>query len=622
MIKLLNNRYQVIQVLGSGGFGETFLAEDTHMPSRRRCLIKQLKPVTNNPQMYQQVQQRFQREAAILERLGEESNQIPNLYAYFSENGQFYLVQELIQGQTLTSILQNQGLLTETAVRSILISLLPVLDYVHSKGIIHRDIKPDNIIIRAADGKPVLIDFGAVKETIVSVMHHPGAAPPSMMIGTPGFMPHEQISGRPVYASDLYSLGVTAIFLLTSKQPPEFPVNPQTGEMLWQQYGPHVSPNLAAVLNKAIQPHAPQRYSTASQMLQALQSNAATAGVSAPGTQATVAVSPVAGGVYPQQPQPNTAPQNPNRVIPAPDTGGNWQQYAIFGSFIGVGLIAATVVFAHLNRQPQPETPIATSPAPQETAKPVPAAEPNDTPINQDIPVNTESRRLPDTSAPQPNIENPITRPAKVIPPVRTTPQAQPEPQLESLASDTPATDVASAPQLENDNQQKNSESKPLEQPQTPKVPQENEFTNKVPAFPTGTARSTVEASLGKPVRDLRGTWGNTRAVTYNFVPNQIDLGYLFDRDTGELRQTEASFAQSVAPEVLQATLEGMIGGKASDEITQGLQQVQQGQLVNFRSQTGSMKVQIVRQECDFIYISVWDADLHDFVPLSQARKC
>ncbi len=145
-IKQLNNRYQVIQVLGAGGFGETFLAEDTYMPSRRRCVIKQLKPITKDPQIYKTIQQRFEREAATLEYLGEGCEQIPKLYAYFCENGKFYLVQEWIQGQTLTDIVKARGPLQENQVREILLSLLSVLDYVHSKGIIHRNIKPENII--------------------------------------------------------------------------------------------------------------------------------------------------------------------------------------------------------------------------------------------------------------------------------------------------------------------------------------------------------------------------------------------------------------------------------------------------------------------------------------------
>ena len=168
---LLNNRYRILSTLGSGGFGETYLAEDTQMPSQRRCVIKQLKPIQNNTQIYQLVQERFQQEAAILEKLGSTSNQIPSLYAYFQFNDQFYLVQELIEGDTVTEKIQQYGLLTEIAVREILLSLLPVLEYVHSKRIIHRDIKPDNIILRHHDGKPVLIDFGAVRESMGVTVH-------------------------------------------------------------------------------------------------------------------------------------------------------------------------------------------------------------------------------------------------------------------------------------------------------------------------------------------------------------------------------------------------------------------------------------------------------------------
>ena len=114
---LLDNRYQILRALGGGGFGDTFLAEDTHMPSGRRCVIKQLKPVMNDPQVYQLVQDRFRREAAILEDLGDRSNQIPRLYAYFESAGQFYLVQEWIAGETLALKVQQQGLLSGSFVK-------------------------------------------------------------------------------------------------------------------------------------------------------------------------------------------------------------------------------------------------------------------------------------------------------------------------------------------------------------------------------------------------------------------------------------------------------------------------------------------------------------------------
>ncbi|MGC1247784.1 MAG: serine/threonine-protein kinase, partial [Spirulinaceae cyanobacterium] len=160
---LLSNRYRLLRPLGKGGFGETFLAEDTHMPSGRSCVIKLLKPMTQNPQVYELVKERFQREAAILEELGEANQQIPRLYAYFTEEEQFYLVQKWIPGVTLAEKVQQQQRLGEDEVRGILVDILPVLDYIHSQKIVHRDIKPENIILRSSDHKPVLIDFGAVK---------------------------------------------------------------------------------------------------------------------------------------------------------------------------------------------------------------------------------------------------------------------------------------------------------------------------------------------------------------------------------------------------------------------------------------------------------------------------
>jgi serine/threonine-protein kinase len=304
---LLNNRYQVLQRLGAGGFGNTFLAEDTYMPSRRRCVIKQLKPVTHDPQAYKLVQERFQREAAVLEELGEGNNQIPRLHAYFSEAGQFYLVQEWIEGDTLTKKVEQGGMLSENEVKQILVSLLPVLDYVHSRRMVHRDIKPDNIIIRKRDGLPVLIDFGAVKEAMNTMVNVPGNSAHSMVIGTPGFMSSEQAGGRPTYASDLYSLGLTAVFLLTGKMPQELETDARSGELLWRQYAPDIHSNLAMVLEQAIRFNPRDRFATATAMLNALQSAAA------PSEMATVAVSP--GGV--QQGQKRF---NPTSYKPFPST--------------------------------------------------------------------------------------------------------------------------------------------------------------------------------------------------------------------------------------------------------------------------------------------------------------
>ncbi|MEH2128015.1 protein kinase domain-containing protein [Nostoc sp.] len=602
-ITLLNNRYQVIQVIGAGGFGETFLAEDVHMPSRRRCVIKQLKPITNNdPQTYQLIQQRFEREAATLEYLGESSHQIPKLYAYFSENGQFYLVQEWIHGQTLTKIVEAKGFESETAVRQILLSLLSVLDYVHSKGIIHRDIKPDNIILRSVDNEPVLIDFGAVKETIRSVVNSPGYPTRSLVIGTPGYMPSEQAVGRPVYATDIYSLGLTAIYLLTGKHPQELVTDLKTGEILWQQHAPNVSSQLAAVLNQAIKPHAGDRYSTASKMLYALQS-ASNIPTELTANTPTVSFSPNAST---RQTQPLYSPQN-NSAIPGSSNPRNWQKSAvIIGSLLIGGLIGA-VAIPSIIRQKQPETNIAT------TSTPSPESFP--TSESTEPPVSSQTSPVPIIPSSSPR-QRPISNPPVV--PV-------PQPEKEPITSETPSPVATSTPQPETEN-----EASAVPTPEARSTPQNKPRSKlaatasrqSVPAFPTGTTRNIVEATLGKPNQDLRGAWGKTRAVVYKLVPNKIDLGYLFDRNSKTLRQTEVSFAQSVDPEVMETTLNGMLAGQATEEIKQGLKQVQQRQSDNFSFKNGSVKGQIIRQECDFIYISIWDADLHDFVSPSTAKQC
>ncbi|WP_427157881.1 protein kinase domain-containing protein [Aliinostoc sp. HNIBRCY26] len=580
---LLNNRYQVIQVLGAGGFGETFLAEDTHMPSRRRCVIKQLKPITNDPQAYQITQQRFEREAATLEYLGEHSDQIPKLYAYFLENGQFYLVQEWIHGQTLRNLLETKGCQSETIVRAIVLSLLAVLNYVHSRGIIHRDIKPDNIILRAVDQKPFLIDFGAVKETIRSVAgSHPTR---SMVIGTPGYMPSEQAVGRPVYATDIYSLGLTAIYLLTGKSPEELPTNPQTGEILWQQYAPQISPDLTTVLNQAIKPQASDRFTTASKMLYALSAvdNVPVPSViqTPPATQQTQAIPIV-------------------KPIPSPK---KQQPVWILGGLIIGGLLSG-VALSTLTR-PSPTDTISSDPIPS-LSSPSP-----------DTVVSTPP--IPETSSPPPEI--PQSTPAPFIP-APITPKAEIPP---TIVNTPPAPEVTAipTPTIENNNpvvEPQPTESLPPSPP--PKRRKQNTTRQSIPAFPTGTARNTVEAKLGKPNRDLRGAWGRTRAVVYNLIPNQVDLGYLFDRDTGELRQTEVAFAQSVDPQVMQNTLNGMLNGQTTAKIQQGLEKVQQRQRDDFSFSVGAVKGQIIRQNCDLIYISVWDADLHDFVNPASAKQC
>lgn len=582
MTTLLNNRYQIIQVLGAGGFGETFLAEDTYMPSRRPCVIKQLKPVTNDPQMYQLIQQRFQREAATLEALGEGSDQIPKLYAYFLENGQFHLVQELIQGQTLTDKVATEGPLSESAVRKILASLLLVLDYVHSKGIIYRDIKPDNIIVRGnkaasdrvpcqSNGQPVLIDFGAVKETMTAVVNPQGKATYSIVLGTPGFMSPEQATGRPIYASDLYSLGMTAIYLLTGLLPQELEVDPKTEEMVWRQHAPNVSPHFAAVLDQAIQYHPRDRYTTAIKMLDALE--VASIPPQQASTQATIVVST---GEKPL----NQTPVSPQPVLVSNiSSQGNQQKALLLGSLLVGGLLSAVVVGVQQQQllittslQPQSRSEyIATTPAALDP--PTPASNPADAPVR--VVTTSPSRQLEST----PQQEKQHSEAEEKV-------QEQEKQQVTQAASPV----VESA-------QRQNSSTTDI-------------ASNTIPSFPTGIAESRIKATLGNPTRTSNGYYF-TRALLYELKPNQVSLGYLVDRSSGRLRQTEVSFAQSIDPSVMQATLKGMLGNRTLINVSQGLQGVYDRRTNRHSFNVDDLEGVIERNKSDRIYIGVWDADLH-----------
>jgi serine/threonine protein kinase len=416
---LLNNRYRVIRVLGSGGFGETFLAEDTQMPSGRRCVIKKLKPVANNLQIHQLVQERFQREAAILEELGNGCNQIPQLYAYFLENDDFYLVQEYIEGETLQQKVAEKGLLSESSVKEILSSILQTLEYVHSKRIVHRDIKPENILIRHVDGQPVLIDFGAVKETMGTVINTSGESTRSIVIGTPGFMPSEQSAGRPVFASDLYSLGLTAIYALTGKIPQQLETDPATGDFIWRQYALSISPSFATFLDKAIASHPRDRYTNAREMLQALK-NGGTIPPTVPASNPTLVSAPPPPVVQPATvvsaaPQPVAYPQpvyyqSPPPYSQPPVSKGmaDWQKAVIMGGVIGVFVIGGLWLTRPSATQSNVETNASSTTG--SNAQP-----------QQPIPSTNAQIEQPIPSA-NPQIEQPIPPPNPPIQPVVQTP--------------------------------------------------------------------------------------------------------------------------------------------------------------------------------------------------------
>ncbi|WP_341528209.1 serine/threonine-protein kinase [Nostoc sp. UHCC 0302] len=266
--KLLDGRYQVLQILGGGGFGQTYIAQDTRRPGFPKCVVKHLKLATNNPEFLETARRLFNSEAETLEKLGNH-DQIPRLLAYFEEDEEFFLVQEFIEGHTIKAELIRGQRWTEDQVIQLLQQVLSILNFIHSHKVIHRDIKPDNIIRRQEDGKLVLIDFGAVKLVQTQLLTVLGQIESTIIIGTPGYMSTEQGQGRPRPNSDIYSLGIIAIQALTGVHPNEFEEDPDTGEISWQHQA-IVSPKLAYVLSRMVLHHFRQRFQSAAEALQAL----------------------------------------------------------------------------------------------------------------------------------------------------------------------------------------------------------------------------------------------------------------------------------------------------------------------------------------------------------------
>ena len=266
--KVLDGRYSIVEVLGSGGFGQTFIAQDLRRPGQPRCVVKQLRPVSNDPQVFLLSRRLFNKEAETLERLNHK--QIPQLLAYFEEAQDFYLVQELIEGHPLRYELLPKPS-SELKVILMLKELLEILEFIHDRGVIHRDIKPTNIIRRHSDQRLVLIDFGAVKEMQVSAPGEEASQPDkTVAIGTRGYIPNEQLAGNPRFNSDIYAVGIIGIQASTGLSPEKLVDDAKTGELIWQPMSEH-SERLKAVLHKMIRYDFNQRYQSAQDVLQDLQ---------------------------------------------------------------------------------------------------------------------------------------------------------------------------------------------------------------------------------------------------------------------------------------------------------------------------------------------------------------
>ena len=318
---ILADRYIPEKLLGQGGFGAAFKARDRYSPTSRYCVVKQFKPTGNfSPQELQLAQELFAREAKVLEELGQQHPQIPDLYAFFTpivkdaqgnQEQYFYLVQEYIDGTDLATELQQTGQFSEAAIKKILAEVLGILDFIHQRQIIHRDIKPSNIM-RDRNNKIYLLDFGAVKQ-----ITHGSNNGKSTGIYSLGFAPPEQMAGKQVYpATDLYALAVTCISLLTGK-PAEQLYDHFNSRWTWHDQV-NVSDRLTQTLDRMLQSSPAKRIQSAKEVLKALtqtvNSNPPAPNPSSRSTPSMTPATPISQNISPNVSQ--TAPSQPQKIPP------------------------------------------------------------------------------------------------------------------------------------------------------------------------------------------------------------------------------------------------------------------------------------------------------------------
>lgn len=273
---LLKDRYRAIKPIGQGGFGRTFVAVDEDKPSKPHCVIKQFYPQAQGTSTVKKAVELFNQEAMRLEELGKHP-QIPDLLAHFTQEDRQYLVQEFIDGYNLAQELARTATYSETQIRHLLNDLLPVLQFCHSQNVIHRDIKPENIIRRRGlpgrstviseknPGNLVLVDFGASKVATNADINKTGTS-----IGSPEYVAPEQMRGKALFASDIYSLGATCIHLLTGKSP--FDLHDiHNNVWIWQRFSKtRISNELEQILNKMLETIPARRYQVVEEVLQDL----------------------------------------------------------------------------------------------------------------------------------------------------------------------------------------------------------------------------------------------------------------------------------------------------------------------------------------------------------------
>lgn len=549
---LQDGKYTLDAVLGYGGFGVTFRA--THHYLGYTVVIKTLNPDLANHSQFAELEQQFWNEGRRLAACVHPN--IVRVNDFFVEAGVPYLVMDYLPGQTLEEIVLPDHPLPEAVAIQYIQQIGAALQVVHHNGLLHRDVKPQNIILHQETQQAVLIDFGISREYTGNTQTHTSLI-------TEGYAPIEQYIAQEkrTPATDIYGLAATLYTLLTAQVPVASILRDRQPMPEPRTLQPQINAatNQAILRGMAIEPR--HRPATVAEWLALLPTESTHfSAVSSPApashTSLTSAATVAVGSPASPSPAPRSAASPPPVAVIAPQSRRS-RSALIVGLMIVAGVVVGSLgaVWFSTRRSAPTSDPIA--------SEVPPASDPTSDPIDE----------LP--------------------------PQAQPSPPLSSELPDespTPSEPVA----------------QPTFEPDPPQPQTDQTFSDPVPGIPVGTIEQDIVAALGEPSETTEDAyWANTRSAIYDLVPEQITLGYIYDKDTNRLRQTEVSFAQSVDLEVMQSTLDEILNGAANSAIQQGLSDVQQRSSNQYSFAVGELEGVIERNDRDRIYIGVWDADLH-----------
>ena len=668
---LLHDRYSIVHIEHTGSFSKVFFALDTYQNPPRSCLIKVFEPIIQKERIAKWIEEEFYKELKHLKQLSLRNQHLPEIYTYSSEFQVYYIVRELIEGETLGKKVQTEGKFSPQEVRAILVKLLPVLQYLHHEGVIHQNIKPKNIILRSDDHMPMLINFGSIKQIVATYKFY-GDKQISSVSNVNGYAPPEQALGKPVAASDLYSLGLTAAYLLSAKKPIDFAVDSDSGDIQLPHNIFEQDSDLATIVTRAISTNLEDRYSSVEEMLDDLLRGEFNFNSSqSPDKQKLSVVANQPGNFNEDN---NHHKSRSHRLfrsrftrlrrLPSKEDKSAETQSSkgyIFGyrrkTHLGKAWrnTASQEVNAKKdvlkdNRAADSLEQIAHEPNPLDMRKTVQSLTTQSLASEDNGAISRA--RTPKTSPPvvrrgffnKANAPQILKEDSSSIKDAGSSDSFGTRRQVgqtnwwkivvftvsglyivgaaivalydwnisQSVSVRSlpePLTPSSPVPQASSPSSPRSSTSKPIA-PLALNSPPEDVI--EIPILATGSTKQELRNILGEPNAIQKGYWANSIAWIYKKqASDSIDLGYLFDLDTNQLRQTEVAIAPDVGLETIQDILDSLLQGDTTPLINQELQKIYRRQTSEYSFEVGDFEGSIAREADDHIYLGVWEANFH-----------